>query len=63
MLIIPVDTHVAALSRIFKFTARKTVDWRMAEEITAALKKINPEDPVKYDFSLCRAGMMDFRGA
>jgi hypothetical protein len=34
----------------------------MAEEITAALKKNDPEDPAKYDFSLCRYGMMQFRG-
>jgi uncharacterized protein (TIGR02757 family) len=63
MLIMPVDTHVAAVARTLMLTARKTVDWRMAEEITAALKKINPSDPVKYDFSLCRAGMIDFRTA
>jgi len=63
MLIMPVDTHVAALSRILKLTTRKTVDWRMAVEITAAFKKISPSDPVKYDFSLCRAGMIDFSTA
>lgn len=61
MLIMPVDTHVASIARTLKLTVRKTADWRMAEEITAALKKINPSDPVKYDFSLCRTGMMDFR--
>jgi hypothetical protein len=33
----------------------------MAEQITDALKKIDPADPVKYDFSLCRYGMMVFR--
>jgi len=63
MLIMPVDTHVASIARSLKLTVRKTADWRMAEEITAVLKKISPCDPVKYDFSLCRAGMMDFRTA
>ncbi|MGB7566750.1 MAG: TIGR02757 family protein [Chitinivibrionales bacterium] len=61
MLIIPVDTHVAAIARRYKMTRRKTADWRMAEEITGELKKISPFDPVKYDFSLCRAGMVSFR--
>jgi uncharacterized protein (TIGR02757 family) len=60
-LVIPVDTHVSQLAVRLHLTARKTADWRMAEEITDELKKINPSDPVKYDFSLCRAGMEDFR--
>jgi uncharacterized protein (TIGR02757 family) len=60
-LIIPVDTHVAAISRMLGLTKRKTVDWAMAEDITSALKKVSPDDPVRYDFSLCRAGMIDFR--
>ena len=61
MLVIPVDTHVASIARRLKMTRRKSADWRMAEEITEALKKISPFDPVKYDFSLCRAGMVLFR--
>jgi uncharacterized protein (TIGR02757 family) len=61
LLVIPVDTHVAAIARRHKLTGRKSIDWRMAEEITATLKKISPFDPVKYDFSLCRAGMVSFR--
>jgi uncharacterized protein (TIGR02757 family) len=60
-LVIPVDTHVAKIARKLHLTTRTTVDWRMAEEITGQLKKISPSDPVKYDFSLCRAGMKDFR--
>jgi uncharacterized protein (TIGR02757 family) len=62
MLIMPVDTHVAKAAGRLKLTSRKNADWLMAEEITGELKKINPSDPVKYDFSLCRAGMEDFRG-
>ena len=61
MLIIPVDTHIAQIAQKLHLTTRTTVDWRMAEEITGQLKKISPSDPVKYDFSLCRAGMKDFR--
>jgi uncharacterized protein (TIGR02757 family) len=60
-LVVPVDTHVAEIGRSLLLTSRKTPDWRMAEEITASLKKISPHDPVKYDFSLCRCGMVQFR--
>ncbi len=62
-LLIPVDTHVAAMARRLALTSRKNADWRMAEEITGNLKKISPLDPVKYDFSLCRAGMVRFRNS
>ena len=60
-LVMPVDTHVAALAKRLALTKRKSVDWRMAEEITATLKTVYPNDPVRCDFSLCRAGMVDFR--
>jgi hypothetical protein len=30
----------------------------MASEITAALRALDPEDPVRYDFSLCHLSMM-----
>jgi uncharacterized protein (TIGR02757 family) len=57
-LIIPVDTHIHKLSRNLGLTARKSADFRAAEEITAALARLDPEDPVKYDFSLCHLGML-----
>jgi uncharacterized protein (TIGR02757 family) len=56
-LIIPVDTHIAKISRQLKLTSRKVVSWKMAEEITEKLKKYDPADPVKYDFALCHIGM------
>jgi uncharacterized protein (TIGR02757 family) len=60
-LVMPVDTHVAAIAAGLGLTRRKTVDWSMAEEITAALRRCDPLDPVRFDFSLCRTGMVDFR--
>lgn len=56
-LIIPVDTHIARISRSLKLTKRKNADWRMAEEITSNLKKFDPEDPIKYDFAICHIGI------
>lgn len=57
-LLIPVDTHIHKLSRNLGLTARNDVSWRTAEEITTALRRLDPEDPVKYDFSLCHLGML-----
>lgn len=56
-LIIPVDTHICRISRYLGFTTRKSADWRMASEITAALRACDPQDPVKYDFALAHLGI------
>ncbi len=63
VLVMPVDTHVARIAAVSGLSKRKVADWRMAQEITSMLRTFDPEDPVKYDFSLCRAGMLHFRGA
>lgn len=55
---IPVDTHIHKLSRNLGFTSRRDVSWRTSAEITAALARFDPKDPVKYDFSLCHMGML-----
>lgn len=57
MLIMPVDTHVARTARRLGLTSRRTPDWRMAEEITECLRAVDRDDPVRFDFSLCRYGM------
>ena len=56
-LVIPVDTHIAKISRELGLTKRKNVSWQMAEEITENLKKFDPKDPIKYDFAICHIGM------
>ena len=58
-LVIPVDAHIRRISRFLGFTSRKQADWRMAREITTALKEFDPLDPVKYDFSLCHLGISE----
>jgi uncharacterized protein (TIGR02757 family) len=58
-LIIPLDTHIARISTNIGLTTRKSADWRMAEEITAALRALDPKDPTKYDFSLARLGILE----
>ncbi|MEJ2683693.1 MAG: TIGR02757 family protein [Candidatus Sulfobium sp.] len=56
-LVIPLDTHIARISRCLEFTKRKSQDWKTAVEITEALKGLDPEDPLKYDFALCHHGI------
>ncbi len=56
-LIIPLDTHIARISRCLGLTARASSDWKTAKEITEALKSLDPKDPVKYDFALCHRGI------
>lgn len=58
-LLIPVDTHISRIARYLGLTNRKQADWKMAEEITAALRRLDPKDPVKYDFALAHLGISD----
>lgn len=56
-LIVPLDTHVIRVGRCLRLTRYTSPGWRMAADITASLRAIDPADPVKYDFALCRLGM------
>lgn len=56
-LIVPLDTHMFRLARSLGLTRRGAADRRTAEEVTAAFRIYAPDDPVKYDFSLTRAGI------
>ncbi len=56
-LLIPLDTHVARLSREFGLLKRKNDDFQSVIEITEGLKKLDPKDPVKYDFALFGYGV------
>ncbi|HVY48586.1 MAG TPA: DUF2400 domain-containing protein [Minicystis sp.] len=57
-LLVPVDTHIHRLGNNLGLTRRRDLSWRTAEEITRALARFDPTDPVKYDFSLCHLGML-----
>jgi uncharacterized protein (TIGR02757 family) len=57
-LIVPLDTHVIRVGQCLGLTRYRSPGWKMASEITAALRELNAEDPVRYDFSLCHVGMM-----
>jgi uncharacterized protein (TIGR02757 family) len=57
-LVMPLDTHVARIARNLGLSTRRTADWRMAEEVTASLARIDPRDPTRFDFALCRLGIL-----
>jgi len=61
-LIVPLDTHVIRLGRCLRLTRYTSPGWKMAAEITASLRAIDPVDPVRFDFSLCHVGMMNACG-
>jgi uncharacterized protein (TIGR02757 family) len=61
-LIVPLDTHVIRLGRCLGLTRYASPGWRMAADITASLRALNPDDPVRFDFSLCHVGMMSACG-
>ncbi len=61
-LIVPLDTHVIRLGRCLRLTRYTSPGWRMAADITASLRALNPADPVRFDFSLCHVGMMNACG-
>lgn len=58
-LICPVDVHVARVAKRFNLLPRKQVDWQAAVELTERLRKLDPADPVKYDFALFGLGVME----
>jgi len=51
-LMMPLDVHVERVGRKLGLLKRKQRDWTAVEELTAALRKLDPGDPVKYDYAL-----------
>jgi uncharacterized protein (TIGR02757 family) len=52
-LIVPLDTHIIRVGRCLGLTRRVSPGWKMAVDITATLRRLAPEDPVRYDFAMC----------
>jgi uncharacterized protein (TIGR02757 family) len=57
-LVIPLDTHTIRTGQCLRLTKRASPGWKMAADITATLRTLDPADPVRYDFSLCHLSMM-----
>ncbi len=60
-LIVPLDTHMLKVAQKFDLTLRKHANLKTALEVTDSFKRINPEDPVKYDFAVTRPGILNIK--
>ena len=58
-LVIPLDLHVARVARHFQLLKSNANDWLAAVELTEALIKIDPKDPVKFDYALFALGVLE----
>jgi len=58
-LICPIDVHVARVARRLGLLKRTQTDWSSAIELTGNLKKLDADDPVKYDFALFSLGALE----
>jgi uncharacterized protein (TIGR02757 family) len=58
-LLLPLDVHTAKNARLLGLLERKSNDWKAVEEVTNNLKKLDPIDPVKYDFALFGMGVYE----
>lgn len=58
-LVCPIDVHVARVAYRFKLLQRNHVDWAAGLELTNNLRKLDPADPVKYDFALFALGVVE----
>lgn len=56
-LIVPLDVHLVRMGGCLGLTGYRSAGWRMAQEITASLRRIDPVDPVRFDFALCHLSM------
>ena len=65
-LIMPLDTHVLRIGRFLGLVQRKDASWRTAMSLTQAMKKMDPQDPTRFDFALAHVGISSgctgFRG-
>jgi uncharacterized protein (TIGR02757 family) len=48
----PLDVHSGNGAREFGLINRKMNDWKAVEELDKNLRKLDPQDPVKYDYAL-----------
>jgi uncharacterized protein (TIGR02757 family) len=58
-LVVPLDVHVVRVGQCLGLTRYRSPGWKMASDITASLRQLDPADPVRYDFALCHVGMRD----
>lgn len=55
-LLVPLDTHTFNVGKELGLITRKSYDFKSVLELTESFKKIDSNDPVKFDFALYRLG-------
>lgn len=58
-LLIPLDLHSGNVSRKLGLLKRSQNDAKAVAELTGRLREFNPEDPIRYDFSLFGLGAFE----
>lgn len=60
-LIVPLDTHIYQWTVSLCLIPPRPLNARTTLLLTEIFRQINPDDPLRYDFSLCQAGMLGMR--
>jgi len=55
----PLDTHVHRISALLGWTDRPRADRKAMHDVAAALRALDPEDPIRYDLALAHIGISD----
>lgn len=58
-LMCPLDVHSGNVARKLGLLKRQQNDWKAVTELTNELRRIDANDPVKYDFSLFGLGVFE----
>lgn len=58
-LMVPLDVHTGNVARQLGLLSRKQNDWTAVELLMEELRKLDPNDPVKYDFALFGLGVYE----
>lgn len=59
LLYCPLDLHSGRVARRLGLLKRQQDDWKAVDELTKALRKLDPKDPIKYDFALYGLGAFE----
>ncbi len=55
----PLDLHSGRVARSLGLLTRKQDDWKAVSDLTHNLRKLDPIDPIKYDFALYGLGIYE----
>jgi len=59
VLMCPLDVHSGNVARKLGLLKRTQNDWKAVTELSANLRKLDRDDPVKYDFALFGLGVFE----